>query len=183
MSLWSEIKQRRITQIVVSYLVGGWIAVSVVDQVVDREVLPPVVYEVAFTLFLFGILGALIIGWYHGEKGEQEAPKIEIALLVVIGMIAVGTSTQVVRSSLAEASLEDAINPDDLRRIAVLYLEDASRDGSLQPLADGITEGLITSLASVRELDVRTRNASREAQPFSRHGVPPRPAACARGRR
>ena len=171
MSLWSEIKQRRITQIVVSYLVGGWIAVSVVDQVVDREVLPPVVYEVAFTLFLFGILGALIIGWYHGEKGEQEAPKIEIALLVVIGMIAVGASTQVVRSSLAEASLEDALNPDDLRRIAVLYLEDASRDGSLQPLADGITEGLITSLASVRELDVRTRNASREARTLGDVGI------------
>jgi TolB-like protein len=159
------------TQIVVTYLAGGWIVTSVVDQVVDREVLPLVVYEVTLTLFLFGILGALIIGWYHGEKGAQEAPKIEIAMLAVIGLIALGTSGQVVRSSLAEASLENAIDPDDLRRIAVLYLEDSSRDGSLQPLADGITEGLITSLASVRELDVRTRNASREARALGDVGI------------
>ena len=33
MSFWSEIKQRRITQIVVTYLAGGWIVTSVVDQV------------------------------------------------------------------------------------------------------------------------------------------------------
>ncbi len=66
MSLWAELKQRRITQIVLGYLVGGWIAVSVIDQVVDREVLPLVVYEVALALYLFGILGALIVGWYHG---------------------------------------------------------------------------------------------------------------------
>ena len=159
------------TQIVVTYLAGGWIVTSVVDQVVDREVLPLVVYEVTLTLFLFGILGALIIGWYHGEKGAQEAQKIEIAMLAVIGLMALGTSAQVVRSSLAEASLENAIDLDDLRRIAVLYLEDSSRDGSLQPLADGITEGLITSLASVRELDVRTRNASREARALGDVGV------------
>jgi TolB-like protein len=164
LSLWSEIKQRRITQIVIAYLVGGWIAVSVVDQVVDREVLPLVAYQVVFTLFLFGILGALIVGWYHGEKGEQKAPPIEIAMLTVIGLLAVGTSVQVARTSLAQASLEDAINPDNLRRIAVLYLDDLSRDGSMQPVADGITEGLISALGSVRELDVRSRNASIEAR-------------------
>ena len=93
MSFWSEIKQRRITQIVVTYLAGGWIVTSVVDQVVDREVLPLVVYQVTLTLFLFGILDALIIGWYHGEKGEQEATIGEIAMLAVVGVAALGPGT------------------------------------------------------------------------------------------
>jgi TolB-like protein len=164
LSLWSEIRQRRITQIVITYLAGGWMVLAVFDQVVDREVLPLVVYEVALTLYVFGIAAALIIGWYHGEKGAQRAQPLEIAMLTVVGLFGAAASAMVIRASFAEAALEDAIDPDDLRRIAVLYLEDLSRDGSIQPVADGITEGLITSLASVRELDVRSRNASREAR-------------------
>ncbi len=154
MSLWSEIKQRRITRIVIAYLVGGWVAVSVVDQVVDREVLPDAAYGVALTLFLFGILGALIVGWYHGEKGAQEAPKIEIAMLTVVGLIAFGSSGLIVRNSLrGGVNLE---GPDPAR-IAVLYFEDLS-DGDLAPVADGITDALIDQLSGVRSLDVISRN-------------------------
>jgi TolB-like protein len=158
-SLWSEIKERRITQIVIAYLVGGWIVVSVIDQPVDRGVLPEVVYQVVFTLFLFGILGALIIGWYHGEKGEQQAPKVEIAMLSVIGLIALGTTGQIVRNALAEASLNEAMAESglDLGSIAVLYFEDLS-DGELAPVADGITEALIEQLSQVRSLDVISSN-------------------------
>ncbi|MGE3707837.1 MAG: hypothetical protein AB7I13_21390, partial [Vicinamibacterales bacterium] len=65
MGVWKEIKQRRITQIVVTYLATGWMALAVVDQVVDREVLPVVVYSVSLTLYAFGFFAALVIGWYH----------------------------------------------------------------------------------------------------------------------
>ena len=74
MSLWSQIRQRRITQVVFAYLAGGWMVLAVIDQVVDREVLPPVVYRTALTIYLVGILAALVVGWYHGELGEQKAP-------------------------------------------------------------------------------------------------------------
>lgn len=166
MSLWSEIKQRRITQIVVAYLVGGWIVVSVVDQPVDRGVLPGVVYEVVLALYLFGILGALIIGWYHGEKGEQQAPKAEIAMLTVIGLIALGSSGMIVRNSMQEADLRDSLAASglDLRRIGVLYFEDVSASGSAQAISEAITEGLINTLAEVDELEVTSRNAARAVQ-------------------
>ncbi|KPJ80732.1 MAG: hypothetical protein AMS19_09060, partial [Gemmatimonas sp. SG8_23] len=163
MKLWSEIKQRRITQIVVTYLAGGWIVTSVIDQVVDREVLPLVVYEVTLTLFLFGILGALIIGWYHGEKGAQEAPPIEIAMLTVVGILALGASGMVVKGAMDEATLRDSLAEAglDLRSIGVLYFEDVSSDGSAQAVAEAITEGLINTLAEVDELEVTSRNAAR----------------------
>jgi TolB-like protein len=163
LSLWSEIRQRRITQFVVAYLAGGWMVLAVFDQVVDREVLPLVVYQVALTLFLFGIGGALIMGWYHGEKGEQQAPMTEIAMLALLAAAAVGASGVVVRNAVGDARLQDVL-ADDLREIGVLYLVDLSRDGSMQAVADGITEGLITTLSGVRELDVSSRNAAREAR-------------------
>lgn len=166
MSLWSEIKQRRITQVVFAYLAGGWMVLVVIDQVVDREVLPLVVYEVALTVYLVGILAALIIGWYHGELGEQKAPLREIVLLAIVAVVGLGASGLVVRNAMQESTIRDALiaSGTDLRSIAVLYLDDASRDGSLQPVAEGITEGLISRLSEVQELDVRSRNASREAR-------------------
>lgn len=164
MSLWSELKQRRITQIALSYAAAGWIVLAVVDQVVDREVLPPVVYEVTLTLFLFGLAASLIIGWYHGEKGEQKAPLVEIVALGVLLVGALGTSGVVISNAMDRTSLADAFEGEDLRDLAVLYFEDASRDGSMGAVADGISEGLIASLSQVRELDVLSRNAAREAR-------------------
>ncbi|NNF38943.1 MAG: hypothetical protein HKN71_09760 [Gemmatimonadetes bacterium] len=164
MTFWSEIKQRRITQIVITYLVGGWIVLGVFDQVVDREVLPPVAYQVALTLYLVGIAAALIIGWYHGEKGAQEATRTEIAMLSVVALVGLGLSALLVRGAIRTVSLEDAINPEDLRRVAVLYLDDVSAQGSMGPVADGITEGLIASLRQVSELAVTSRNGSREVR-------------------
>ena len=164
MSLWSEMRQRRITQIVVTYLAGGWIVTSVVDQVVDREVLPLVVYQVTLTLFLFGILGAVIIGWYHGEKGAQEAQPLEIVMLSVIGLAALGSSGMIVRSSMTDSI---ALGGADPARVAVLYFEDLS-DGELAPVADGITEALINQLDNVRSLDVVSRNG---VQPYRDSGL------------
>ena len=48
----------------------------------------------------------------------------------------------------------------DRRDMAVLYFEDLSPDGALQHIADGLTEGLITELTRVSELDVVSRNAT-----------------------
>lgn len=47
-------------------------------------------------------------------------------------------------------------------RIAVLYFDDVSRDGSLGYMADGLTEALIDELSLVPSLDVVSRNGSLE---------------------
>jgi TolB-like protein len=57
----------------------------------------------------------------------------------------------------------------DLRRIAVLYFEDLSRDGALRHVADGLTEDLIAQLERVRGLDVISRNG---VAPFRGTGTP-----------
>lgn len=163
MSLWSQIKQRRITQVVFAYLAGGWMVLAVIDQFVDREILPPVVYEVGLTVYLVGTLAALIVGWYHGELGAQKAPLREIVLLSLVAIIGLGASGIVVRNAMQEATLRNALIESgvDLRSIGVLYFEDMSADGSMQAVAERITEGLISQLSEVGELDVSSRNAAR----------------------
>ncbi|MEQ1856571.1 MAG: hypothetical protein ABL963_08875 [Longimicrobiales bacterium] len=162
MGVWGEIKQRRITQIVVAYLAAGWMANTVVDQLVNRSVLPEVTYSITLTLYLFGIGAALVIGWYHGEKGVQKAPMIEIVSLSVLAVGCVAATTVVVRRGLDQATLADALSDSgaDLTRIGVLYFADVSAGGTVGAVADGITEGLIRNLSQVPELDVTSRNGA-----------------------
>lgn len=162
LSLWGQIKQRRVTQIVLTYLASGWMALAVVDQVVDREVLPGVVYRVTLTLYIFGIGAALVLGWYHGEKGEQQPTVPEILLLSVFALGGFAMSAQIIRNYVRDVSVASALvsSTMDLRRLAVLYFEDETTDGSLAAVADALTEGLIRSLAQVRELDIVSRNGS-----------------------
>ncbi|MDT8340064.1 MAG: hypothetical protein RQ751_01010 [Longimicrobiales bacterium] len=160
MRFWEDIKQRRITQIVLSYLVGGWIILQAVDQVVDREVLPRYVYVVALIFFLFGLPAALIIGWFHGEKGTQKAPALEIALLALLALGATGMTTVTVRNALL---LERAqAGRVELSRIAVLYFTGADDQTGL--VGERLTEELIARLTRVPELDVISRNGARTAR-------------------
>lgn len=163
MKIWDELKERRITQIVIGYLAAGWIVLAGVDQLVDRGVLPELVYRLALVLFIGGIGAALILGWYHGEKGSQKVTLPEIALLAVVSVITLSFGALVARNHLqaermtAQADFTSELDP---RRIAVLYFDDVSRGGSLAHVADGLTESLISALSGVGSLDVISRNGT-----------------------
>lgn len=176
MGVWSQFKNRRITQFLVAYLAGGWMALAVVDQFVDRDVLPVVLYHVGLTLYVFGIGWAVVLGWYHGEKGQQRATPTELFLLAVIAVPALLLSGRLVRTSLQEARVASVLETSrmDLRRIAVLYLSESSAGGELAPVADALTEALIGSLAQVSELDVVSRNGSESVRGL---GISPDSAA------
>jgi eukaryotic-like serine/threonine-protein kinase len=85
--------------------------------------------------------------------------KAVLAAATVVIAVAVGAAwyTNGARGSAASVLGADA------RRIAVLYFQDQSRDSSLAPLADGLTEGLIRSLGSTSSLNVISPNG---VEPF-----------------
>jgi TolB-like protein len=168
--IWDELKERRITQVVIAYLAGGWIVLAGVDQLVDRQVLPELYYRLALVLFVGGIAAALILGWYHGEKGKQEATLPELVMLAVVTVITLVSGVFVARAHLEAERLAEMAEfrpgPDpragglDPARIAVLYFEDRSRDGQLAHIADGLTESLIAELSGVGALDVISVNGA-----------------------
>ena len=165
MSFLTSVRERRVIPIVVSYAAAAWIAIEVVDQLVDRGILPDLVYLILLVWFVGGLAAASIIGWNHGEKGDQRFTRGEVSLLgVVIAATLIGTvgTVQSYRAEQAVAGVIDAATGLDPRRLAVLYLEDRSREGELSFMADGLTEGLIDELAMVQGLDVVSRNGSAE---------------------
>ncbi|MDX1673980.1 MAG: hypothetical protein R3314_04165 [Longimicrobiales bacterium] len=155
MGVFQELRERRLVQIVLSYLAAGWVFLEVMDQFADRNVLPEVAYYVALVWFLVGIPAAVLVGWHHGEKGQQTAPRSEVVTLSLLAIVALGLSAfTVMRFTTPELDLADyGPNPN---RIAVPYFEDRTREN--QHIAAGLTESLIEQLASVPALDVVSRN-------------------------
>lgn len=160
MTFFTQLKDRRLFKIVFAYLAAAWIALEVASQVTEQGVLPGAVYQVVLIWALCGIPGALIVGWYHGEKGKQHATRTEVGLLIGIVLLALIASAGTVSDEMSRRlRMEAAAQSDmDLRRIAVLYFDDLTAGGEAQHLADGLTESLIDELATVRELDVISRN-------------------------
>lgn len=159
---WKELKERRITQMVLAYMAVGWVFLAVVDQLVNNEVIPVIVYQMFLVAYLGGIPAALVIGWYHGEKGSQKVTASEVALLSLVAVATGIVGLGVWRSYRVEQSLAASIGLDagfDPRRVAVLYFADLSNGaGEIGPVADGLTEALIAELSRVRALDVISRN-------------------------
>jgi eukaryotic-like serine/threonine-protein kinase len=160
-SFFSELKQRRIVQIVASYAVSGWVALQVIGELVERGILPDIVYMLGFVLFVGGLGASSVLGWYHGEKGHQEATRFEISLLAVVALTTVFFGYRTIESARAEAAIAAGSSGSlELERIGVLYFSDLSRTHDLAYLADGLTESLIDRLADVSGLDVISESGS-----------------------
>ncbi|MFW5951869.1 MAG: hypothetical protein ACOCVZ_07130 [Gemmatimonadota bacterium] len=156
MSTFRDLRQRRFVQYMIGYLATGWVMVEVVSQLTDHGVLPGLAYRLAWLWFLGGLPAAALVAWHHGEQGKQRAPRSEVALLLVIVLTLVGFSVRSVNTELetrraVAGALEGDLPPE---RLAVLYLDDESRQDTLRHLADAFTEDLITALSRVPQLQV-----------------------------
>ena len=80
-------------------------------------------------------------------------PRTVAVAVVVLAVAALGV-WKIPRSGRTATTALGA----DARRIAVLYFDDQSKDHSLGPLADGLTEGLIRSLSAAPSLTVIPRD-------------------------
>ncbi len=174
MKILELLRRRRVVPIVGAYAAGGWIVLEVVDQFADRGVLPDILYPLVLTLFIAGIPGAIIVSWFHGAKGDQKAPRIEVGLLVMVGIVAIVASGIVLRAQLSQAEpiapLERLAPIEDPRRVAVLYFEGRGTGEEAEHLAVGLTEALIDELSAVEALYVVSRNGVR---PFRESAVKP----------
>jgi TolB-like protein len=172
MTLLKRLWERRFFHIVGAYLAGGWIALELVDHLVDRGYLSELVYRLTLLWYGAGVLVAVLIAWHHGAKGKQRAPRSELAALAMLGVVVLGLSGSAVFSYTAErAALAAALASRlDLQRVAVLYFEDLSPGDELAPVADGLTESMIVELSAVKGLHVLSRGAM---LPYRGTAVPP----------
>ncbi|UCC72757.1 MAG: serine/threonine protein kinase [Gemmatimonadota bacterium] len=73
----SSITERRLPQIVIAYGAVAWIVLQVSWQLVESEVLPRVVYQLALVAIATGFPAVLTGAWFHGKKGRQRFEPVE----------------------------------------------------------------------------------------------------------
>ena len=101
-NLWQSLRQRKLVQWAIAYGAFAFALIQVFDVVAGSYHWPDQAMHIVFGLLALGFLVALILAWYHGERGAQRISGPElllIALVLVIGGACCGTSASPARPS------------------------------------------------------------------------------------
>ena len=166
---WAALKRRKVVQWAIAYAAGGWIVLQVLSLLAGVYAWPPIVLRIGTGAVFVGFPVALVLAWYHGERGEQRISGTE--LLIVSLLLALGggalwriehneAATPTAAAARAMASLPAAAVPASAKSIAVLPFADLSRARDQEYFSDGMAEELLNALAKVKDLKVAGRTSS-----------------------
>ena len=154
--LFGALQKRRIVQVGIAYLAVAWFFVQAVGFFTEQYELSRRLLNVSILLVLLGFPAAMIIAWFHGEKGHQRLVKSEVIILTTLAVLA-GIGTY--RLSVADEMFvggDSAAESVDLGEgsVAVLPFTNNTGADSLDWLGPGLSDMLTTSLAQLPELRV-----------------------------
>jgi eukaryotic-like serine/threonine-protein kinase len=87
-----ELIRRRVPQIVLIAIAVAWGVMEFVGQLAEQDVIPGVFYRLTLPFAACGVAASAVVGWFHGERGKQQASLLEYLLLAVIASVWVAAS-------------------------------------------------------------------------------------------
>jgi TolB-like protein len=161
------LQRRKLVQWLLAYAAGGWLLLQVLGLLSSTYGWPPSAMRIAVGAVAVGFLVALVLAWFHGERGAQRVGGMELAiltLLLAIGAFALwrmeqGREPDKSAATVAAPAAAPAAAPSP-NSIAVLPFADMSQAKDQEYLSDGIAEELLNMLAKVRELRVTSRSSA-----------------------
>lgn len=164
---WARLRRRKLVQWGIAYVAAAWAFLQGLEYVVESFGWPAQLRQVAILALLVGLPIALVIAWYHGDRGEQRVRRTELAIIALLFLLGGAilwrfdwTSNDGSAPSKT-AGAELPVSPADARpSVAVLPFANLTSDADNAILADGIATTLLSMLAQVRELKVIGRTSS-----------------------
>lgn len=176
----TELRRRRVHRVAVLYAVTFFVLLQVADVTFEPLGIPIIWVAVLVVVGMAGFPVALVLAWLFDitDEGLQQdtagpvtnmlgrTPALRAVTILATATVsaALGWGAWQIRAPVDSVDLlgsaaAEAARALDPRRIAVLYLDDHSEDGSLGYLAAELTEGLLHELGQVDGLQVASRNA------------------------
>jgi len=165
-----RLKQRKLVQWSLAYVAAAFALIQVLDIVAQRFGWPEQTIRVVIVVLGVGFFVAIVLAWYHGERGRQQTSGVELLLLALVLAIGGAVVWRLApgKPEAALAATKDAsagtgsaaAPPADPHSIAVLPFVNMSGDKDNEYFSDGVSEELLNVLARIPELQVAARTSS-----------------------
>ena len=185
---WQRLKQRKLVQWALAYIAAAWALLQALGLAADTYDWPHDVMRVAFAVIALGFVVALVLAWYHGERGVQRLTGTELLILALLLAIGGGLLWRFERAAPSSDNPDAAqrnpgkTNPDSVagttssglpvataqavpipaKSIAVLPFESLSEDKGNAYFADGMQDLILTKLAGIGDLKVISRTSTKK---------------------
>ncbi|MEO8811106.1 MAG: tetratricopeptide repeat protein [Rhodanobacter sp.] len=172
---WQRLQQRKLVQWAVAYVAFAFALIQVADVVADSYHWPDGVMHLLFSLLALGFIVALLLAWYHGERGAQRANGTELVILMVllsVGGVLIWRLAPDVAAPAAVPVTHADTAPHAIRSIAVLPLANDSGDHAEDYFTEGMTDQLTTDLAIISKLRVISHSSTMQFMSTSRPPAP-----------
>lgn len=155
---FARLKEHKLVQWTLGYVAVSFALIPVLDIIASRFGWSQTAVRCIIIALGTGFFMALVIAWYHGERGVQHATRTErtiLAVLVVMGTLTmwqIGPAT-VKRAMAAPTAAPKPFNPP-ADTLVVLPFTNLGGDAKQQYFSDGITEELTNALGKNTALTV-----------------------------
>ena len=165
---WVTLRRRKVVQWGVAYVAGAWALLQGLAFFADVFGWPYQSKRIASLLLVVGLPIALVLAWYHGDRGEQRISRPEFAWLVLLGLLSGGvlwfygqraTPTPAASTTVTGRGPVTVAAADERPSIAVLPFENRSRLDDDVFFVDGIHDDVLTQLTKVGALKVIARTS------------------------
>jgi len=164
-NIWDRLRRRKVVQWGIAYAAGSWGFLQGLSYLSTVFAWSAQLQRYATVAFLVGLPIALVLAWYHGDRGHQRVSGREFAILTVLLLLGGGLFWWVGR--LPPAPVAIAAGPGAAQAqapagpsIAVLPFVNMSGDKENEYFSDGISEELLNVLVRVDGLGVASRTSS-----------------------
>ena len=166
-----KLKKRKLVQWAIGYLAAGWLFLEIFAFVADRFGWPGALARGALIFFIVGFFVALILAWFHGEKGRQQVSGVEkawISALLIVGVVLVWVFAPSPNPSVASGSLSGDHDHGGAFRFPMMLPKEETikgMEGALAISPDGSRLAYTAGRGDDAQLYVRELNAF-EATPI-----------------
>jgi serine/threonine-protein kinase len=157
-----NLKQRKVAQWAIAYVAGSWLILEVLGFVADNFGWPTGLVRGVTVLFGVGFFVALVLAWYHGEKGRQRASSLELFIitgLLLVAGVAVAYVSRGAESQESETGYSSVPAIDPLSIAVLPFLSRSEAGESATVFSEGMHDDVLTQLAKVERLKVISRTS------------------------
>lgn len=162
-----RLKQRKLVQWALAYVAFAFALIQVLDVVAQRFDWPDSLERIFILVLAIGFFIALVLAWYHGDRGAQRASGTELMILALLLAIGGGLLWRFARAPQSVAASPQPVAAPNLpaasipaKSVAVLPFENLSHDADNAYFANGMQDLILTRLAVIGDLKVISRTST-----------------------